>query len=368
MSTAILHLNTETGWRGGEAQTLFLARGLAGRGHASIVAAPPASPLLARAAATGLETLPLMARGEWDLGAARRLAATLRRRPIDCLHYHTAHAAAIGGLATLFAGRRPAVASRRVSFRLHGGALGRLKYTWRVDRVIAVSEAIRRGLLASGLPSGKVVTVHSGIDAARFATGDRARFRAGLAAAGWPADVRLIGTAGHLAAHKGIDWFIDAAALVAERHPAARFLVVGTGEEEPALRRRARERGLGDRLRFAGFRDDMPDVFAGLDLFVLASTSGEGSPAVLKEAMAAGAPVVASALEGVEEIVEEGRHGLLVRPGSAAAIAGAVGTLLGDQALAGRLSDAARRRAFDFSIERMVERTEVVYASLGEKA
>ena len=366
MPAAVLHVNTETGWRGGEAQTFFLARGLAERGHVSIVAAPPGSPLFARAAAAGLETLPFAARGEWDVAAARRLAAVLRRRPIDRLHYHTAHAAAIGGLASLFAGRRPAVASRRVSFRLHGGSLGRLKYTWRVDRVIAVSEAIRRGLIASGLPPGKVVTVHSGIDAARFARGDGARFRAGLAAGGWPADAPLVGTAGHLAAHKGIDLFIDAAALVAPQHPEARFLVVGTGEEEAALRRRAAERGLGDRLRFSGFRDDMPDVFAGLDLFVLASTSGEGSPAVVKEAMAAGAAVVASALDGVEEIVEDARHGLLVQPGSAAVLAAAIRTLLEDPALASRLRAAARLRAAEFGIDAMVERTEVVYAALGE--
>jgi glycosyltransferase involved in cell wall biosynthesis len=366
MPAAVLHLNTETGWRGGEAQTLFLARGLAERGHASIVAAPPGSPLLERAAAAGLETVPIASRGEVDFGAARRLAAFLRRRPIDRLHYHTAHAVAIGGLASLGAGRRPAVASRRVSFRLHGGLLGRLKYTWRVDRVIAVSEAIRRGLVESGLPQERVVTVHSGVDLARFARGDRARFRAGLAATGWPAGAPLIGTAGHLAAHKGMDLFIDAAAEVALRRPDARFVVVGTGEEEAALRRRADERGLGDRLLFAGFRDDMPDVFAGLDLFVLASTSGEGSPAVVKEAMAAGAPVVASALDGLEEIIEDARHGLLVPPGSAPGLAAAIRSLLEDVALAGRLREAARLRAADFGIERMVDRTVAVYASLGE--
>jgi glycosyltransferase involved in cell wall biosynthesis len=366
MASTILHLNTESGWRGGEAQTLFLARGLARRGHASIVAAPPGSPLLERAVAAGLETLPVRARGEFDLRAARRVAAFLRGRSIDRLHLHSAHAVGIGSLATCLAGRRPAVASRRVSFPLHGGFLGRLKYTWRVDRVIAVSEAIRRGLIASGLPPERVVTVHSGIDSARFAGGDRNRFRAGLAATGWSATATVIGTAGHLAAHKGIDLFIDAAGLLAKDHPDLRFLVVGTGEEEALLRRRAGDRGLGDRLLFAGFRDDMPDFFAGIDLFVLASTSGEGSPAVLKEAMAAGTPVVSSALDGVEEIIEDARHGLLVPPGSAAALAGAMRTLLEDAALRERLRESGRRRASDFDIEKMVERTEAVYSALGE--
>src|SRR5213075_1736332 len=100
----------------------------AGRGHRSIVAAPPGSPLLDRAAAAGLETVPLPARGELDLGASRRLAAVVRERAVDRLHYHTAHAVGIGSLASCFTGHRPAVAARRVSFRLHGGFLGRLKY------------------------------------------------------------------------------------------------------------------------------------------------------------------------------------------------------------------------------------------------
>ena len=366
MPATVVHLNTEHGWRGGEAQTLFLARGLAARGHASIVAAPPGSPLIERAAAAGLETWPLAARGDLDLPAARRLAALLARRPTHRLHCHTARAAAIGGLATLVAGRRPTVASRRVFSRLHGGVLGRLKYSWRVDRVIAVSEAIRRRLIATGLAPDKVVTVPSGIDLPRFGRGDRARFRGGLAATGWPADAILVGTAGHLAAHKGIDRFIDAATLLARQRDDLRFLVVGTGGEAAALRRRAAEQGLGARLHFTGFRDDMPDVFAALDLFALASVAGEGSPAVLKEAMAAGVPVVATALAGVEEIVEGARHGLLVPPGDAAALAGALRTLLEDAALASRLRNAARLRASDFGIERMVARTEAVYASLGE--
>ena len=90
---------------------------------------------------------------------------------------------------------------------------------------------------------------------------------------------------------------------------------------------------------------DMPDVMAGLDLFVLASTSGEGSPAVLKEAMAAGVPVAAAGLDGVEEIIEDARHGLLTPPGDAKALARAVVNLSRDGDLRRRLAGAARRRA-----------------------
>src|SRR6185436_19693353 len=160
--------------------------------------------------------------------------------------------------------------------------------------------------------------------------------------------------------------------------------------------------GLEGRVLFAGFRDDLPDLYAALDLFALASISGEGSPAVLKEAMAAGIPVVSSSpdgveeiiedarhglltppgdaaamaagipvvsssLDGVEEIIEDARHGLLTPPGDAAAMARALERLSADAPLRARLAGAARGRAAEFSIDRMVRNTEAVYASLGAR-
>jgi L-malate glycosyltransferase len=366
-ATTILHLNTESGWRGGEAQTLRLAEGLLARGHGCVLVSQPGSALLARAGARGLKTIPIAMRGEIDLLAARRLARVIREEKVDLLHYHTAHAVTLGTLATLFSGRRPAVAARRVSFPLGTPLLSRIKYTFRIDRVVAVSEAIRRRLIAQGLPEERVVAVHSGIDPGRFTGGDRQRFRAsiGQEAAGADIGAFLVGTAGHLAAHKGIDIFLEAAAMVAVEVPSARFVIVGEGEREGALRRLAERLGLGAKAIFAGFRNDMPDVLAGLDVFVLASVSGEGSPAVLKEAMAAGTPVVATTLDDVQEIIEDARHGLLVPAGNAPALARAIVLLASDVALRSRLADAARQRAQEFSADRMVARTEQVYRSIG---
>ena len=345
---------------------MFLARGQARRGRRALVAAPPGSDLLARAAAEGIETIPFAARGEWDLAAGRRLAALAAAAPAALVHAHTAHAAALLVLARLFGCRARGVVARRVSFPIRPPVLGRVKYAWGVDRVIAVSEAIRRVLLRQGLHPARVVVVHSGIDAGRFASGRREPARAGLLRAGaFPADALLVGTVGHLAAHKGIDRFLEAAALLARSTPRARFVVVGRGGEEEALRALAARLGLGDRVLFAGFRDDLPDLYAAFDLFALASISGEGSPAVLKEAMAAGVPVVSTSLDGVEEIIEDSRHGLLTPPGDAEAMARALDRLSSDAPLRERLADAGRRRAAGFSIERMVEKTETVYTSLG---
>ena len=366
---AVLHLGTEPGWRGGEAQALFLAQGLRQRGRRSVVAAPPGSALLLRAAEAGIETAPFRARGEWDLAAGSRLARLAQELSAAIVHAHTAHAAGLCLLARPFGLAARVVAARRVSFPLRPPVLGRLKYSYGVDRVVAVSEAIRRSLLAQGVPAGQVVTVHSGIDAARFAAGRREPARSDLIREGaFPADAFLVGTVGHLAAHKGIDRFLEAASILATSLPAARFVIVGEGKEEAALAERARRLGIDGRVLFTGFRRDLPDLYAAFDLFALASLSGEGSPAVLKEAMAAGVPVVATRLDGVEEIIEDARHGLLPPPGDAAALARSLERLAADAPLRARLVEAGRRRAAEFSIERMVERTEAVYTSLGAEA
>src|SRR5262245_52949434 len=102
---AILHLGTERGWRGGEAQALFLAHGQKRRGRRAVVVAPPASELLERASAEGIETLPFPARGEWDLAAGHRLARLVSATPAALVHAHTAHAAALLLLARLFGSR-----------------------------------------------------------------------------------------------------------------------------------------------------------------------------------------------------------------------------------------------------------------------
>ena len=109
MPATVLHLNTERGWRGGEAQTLRLAQGLQARGYRNLLVAQPGSPLAERAVAGGLRVVPLSMRGELDLPAAGALAALLRAERVDLLHYHTAHAVSLGTLATLLAGRRRAV-------------------------------------------------------------------------------------------------------------------------------------------------------------------------------------------------------------------------------------------------------------------
>lgn len=362
----VLHVNTEPTWRGGEAQTLMLARGLAARGHRSLVALRRSSALEAAARRAEVETVPLPMRGEFDVLSILGIAGIIRDHPVDILHYHTSHAVTLGTLASLLAGRRPAVATRRVSFSLRRNPLAKLKYGFRIDHLIAVADGVRWIMIAEGIAPDRVSVIHSGIDLSRFGLeSDREGLEREL---GVPREAFLVGSVGHLAPHKGQATLLRAMAQVAQAIPHLGLLMIGEGSDRPRLEAEAAAGPLAGRCLFTGFRDDVPRLMASLDLLVLPSHSGEGSPAVVKEAMASGVPVVATDLEGVREIVEDGREAVLVPTGDPARLAAAVERLAADPDLRASLAGAARSRVREFSADRMVDRTLEVYSKLLERS
>lgn len=360
----MLHVNTERGWRGGEVQTLLLSRGLMERGHHCLVTAPPASPLVTKAREAGVPVEEIASRGEFDPLGVLALAKLLRRFRPDLIHYHTSHAITLGTLASFISGRIPAVASRRVSFPLSRNPLAQWKYTQRVDRIIAVSEGIRKLLISRGIPQERIVVIHSAIDLNRFRKlRDRQDTRRTM---GYGPGDFVVGTVGHLAEHKGHSVLVAAAAQLAAEHDSLRYLIVGTGEQEESLRRQIKALDLERVFRLMGFSEEVADVLPALDLFVLPSLSGEGSPAVLKEAMACGIPIVASAISGVGEVIHDGQEGLLVPPGDATALGAAILQFASNRSLriqCGRLGHDGVGR---FGVDRWLDQTESLYGKLLE--
>ena len=358
----VLHVNTERTWRGGEAQTMMLARGLVQHGHHSLLAVPHGSAIERAGRQEGLEVRPLPMRGEFSPAAILGLANILRTSPVDVLHYHTSHAVSLGTLAGFFAGRRPAVLTRRVSFSLRRNPLARVKYTFRIDHLIAVAESVRWVMIAEGIAPERVSVIHSGIDLSRFgAPADRAWLERET---GVPQRAVLVGCVGHLAPHKGHGILLAAVEQALAVIPNLHVLVIGEGAERRALTEAADRTALRGRVTFTGFRQDIPRLMASLDLLVLPSLSGEGSPAVIKEAMACGVPVVATDLDGIREVVEEGREALLVPPGDPDRLAKAIVRACQDPAVRGALAAAGRARVQEFSADRMVERSLEIYAKV----
>jgi glycosyltransferase involved in cell wall biosynthesis len=213
----------------------------------------------------------------------------------------------------------------------------------RTSSFLACSASVRDHVVSRiGLDRERVKVIRNGVDMARFTSGDGRRVRAEL---GIPPRSPLIGTVGRMSRQKAQDDFLRAARLVAASYPQAVFAIVGGADDrevERELRELASALDLGSRVRFIGFRDDLADVYAALDVFVLTSR-WEGLPLVLAEAMAAAVPVVATTVGSVPEVV--GGAGLLVSVGDAARVASAVCELLARPDHARQMAGQGRTQA-----------------------
>ncbi len=227
---------------------------------------------------------------------------------------------------------------------------------------VAVSQAVARFMRDRRfIPAHKLSVVYNTIPAdycREYSAEEKAAIRRRL---GLPEDRPLIGIIGRLDPIKGHEDFLAAAARIREAHPRAFFVVAGDGELRQRLEQRAGELGLEEHIAFLGHRDDIMDITAVLAVFVSCSHS-EGLPMAHAEAMVLGVPVVATAVGGVPEIVEDGVSGLLVPPGRPQEIAAAVSGLLADESRRERIAAAGRQRCRErFLVPRTVEALGALY-------
>jgi glycosyltransferase involved in cell wall biosynthesis len=220
---------------------------------------------------------------------------------------------------------------------------------------IANCRAARDALVAAeGVARDAIQVLENGVDLGRFLT--LARPAAGA--------TPVVGAVGNLRPVKGVDVLVEAAAVVARRRTDVVFRVAGEGGERANLEAATARLGLAGRFELAGATRDVPGFLGGLSVAVLPSRA-EGMSNALLEYMAAGRPVVATAVGANPELITHGVDGLLVLPGEPGALADAIESLLADPEWAGRLGDAARRKARErYSREAMVRRFEDYYAAL----
>jgi glycosyltransferase involved in cell wall biosynthesis len=354
----VLHVDSAAGWRGGQNQVLLTAQGMAARGHRVALACRSGGTLESRARAAGLEVHGLPLRGDLSLRASAGLAGILRRARPEVLHLHDPHAVGAGLLAAAAAPPVRVMATRRVDFPLRG-ALSRWKYR-SCRGVIAASRSIADVLDADGIPAERVRVVYEGVPDRPPLPGGREA----LAALGVPDGCPVVGNVAALTDHKDHATLIEAAARVRARLPEARFVCIGEGELRPRLEALCRERGLGDRWIFAGFREDLDRLIPAFTVFCLSSHM-EGLGTSLLDAMAFARPVVATAAGGIPEAVEDGVTGRVVPVRDPAALADALVETLDDAARARALGDAGRRRFEQrFTADRMVDATLSAYDGL----
>jgi glycosyltransferase involved in cell wall biosynthesis len=365
-----LHVDTARTWRGGQNQVLLTVNGLRSIGQrAALVAHPDGE--LRRRVAEGLDLIPIAPRTEMDLSAAWKFSRVIKRLQPDVIHAHDPHGVAMASLALSMGsaaanrstGSRqgasmPAlVAARRVDFHLKGNSFSRWKYR-QVDCFIAASEAIRQMLVADGVPAGRTVTVHEGIDVEHVAAAPVVNVHEAF----WlPHGSPVVGNVAALVPHKGQRYLIDAAHLVVQQVPDARFVILGEGELREHLEKQVHEHHLEKHVLLPGFRTDVLGCIKSFDLFVMSSVT-EGLGTSLLDAMACARPIVATRAGGIPEIVEDGVNGLLVPVRDPHALAEAIVRALKDVAARQQMGDAGLARVNErFTVERMVAETTTVY-------
>ncbi len=328
-----------------------------------VVAPAAAAAALAELRNTGADVMELSRRSRLDLRAWRPLLRMLRERRIDILHTHKFGSNVWGGLLDTLA-PAPVFIAHEHTWSYEGKPLRRILdrelIARRADAFVAVSQADRRRMIeVERIDPGKVVVVPNAIPT-RMPSVDR-DVRAEL---GIPADALVIGTVCVLRPQKALDMMLAAVARLRTRFPSCRMVIAGEGGERQRLEALASELDIEETIRFLGQRDDVPDVLAAFDVFVL-SSDFEGMPLAVIEAMGAGIPVVATRVGGIPDLIDDGAQGLLVPARDPDALAEAIGDLLSNPERARRLGAAGReRREREFDIDVAVRRVERLYEDL----
>jgi glycosyltransferase involved in cell wall biosynthesis len=363
----ILHTESSHGLGGQEYRVLSEAKAMGLRGHQVVIAAPGKNQLTRLAKQEGIhcEAIPVGISGWGRL--VPLFLKLLAKHKIQIVHTHGSQDSWTASLAGRISSYRPVIVRTRhkstpvsVSFR-HD-----VLYRFLPHVVTTTGEAVRRQLIDQNrLNPDAVISIPTGVDMKRFQS--------------WSSDVALkkglgiqvgqpvVGTVSFLRPEKGLDVLIDAVSLLQKEFSRVCCLIVGTGEERQKLLEQIRQKKLDGAVVFAGFREDIPELLNAMDVFVLPSFE-EGMPQSLLQALAMERAVVASAVGGVPEIVQDGQTGFLVYPRDPVALAEKVGMLLRNPDQGKVLGQAGRRfMKQDYSMEAMVAKTEQLYSSLWEK-
>lgn len=349
----VMQIVSGTEVNGAVVHCLQLSRALAARGHAVTVVCRPDSWI---ASQLGDGPLPVVTSQltRFPPRELRRIAAVVRDAGIDVVHTHMSRAHFFGVLLRRWCGVPCVATAHSTTLQLH----------WMFnDAVIAVSEATRRYQQRRNLVrAGRIQTIHTFVDQAHVAAASPGDGAAVCAELGIEPGALVVGTVGAVIPRKGITDLVRAWPAVRAAQPQARLLIAGDEPEGHAdvCRALAQRLGVADAIIWAGRRADVARILAALDVFVLASRV-EPFGLAAAEAMAAGLPVVATAVGGLPECVSDGETGVLVPPSDPPALAAALVALLGDPLRRRQLGVAGRQRvAARFAAEVQVPRIEAV--------
>jgi len=351
----VLFVDLEREWRGGQSQALFTIQGLRDNAHEVELLAARDSPLAKHVAKKGIPVREVARFGlrAWAASAMRRLIELGR---FDLVHLNEPHAVTSAWIAGV-RGKLPLLFSRRIGFPLQKNWVSRQRYR-AIDRFLPNCNAVAQSLRQTGIAEERISVVNEGVDLAPPVTPEMrtsARKHWGVEGAEF-----IFGCTSVFVPEKGHRHLIEAIPKVREQFPQARLLLAGDGRCRVELASLAKRLGQNEAVIFAGFVENIDQVYQALDAYVFPSEF-EGTGTALQAAMAWGLPCISTARGGLNEVVDSERTAIVVEP-DGKEVAGAMIRLLGDPGLRKKLSEAGRWEIEKrFSAEQMVKNTIRVY-------
>ena len=370
MKKGVLHLISSSGFYGAENVTVNLARETLGSEYQPIIGVfeNTTNPHLELAEAARNYGLPIKifkCKERLDLKLFCQSCVLIKKIPLHLIHSHSYKSNFYGLLASK-------ICNIPIVSTVHGWT--RETRALRIydsldpvflrffDAVVPVSQMLRDELVKRGIPDGKIRLIPNGIDIDRFKPdgakrGTRVRW-------GVKEGTFVLGTVGRLNKEKGHTYLIEAMREIIKKHPETVLVIVGDGPLKEELISCTKNNDLKEYVIFTGNQEDMPSIYAMIDLFTLPSLT-EGTPLVLLEAMAMQKPIIATKVGGVPQVIRDGETGILVRPGDSVGLAEGILKLLDDSSLASRLGRNARLLVEkEFSAKAMAEKYVRVYDAI----
>jgi len=352
----ILYVESSRSWGGQEYRTCLEINWLNAHGHQAWLVCNPDSQVHSKASelATRVVTMPL--RSRVDPLCTLRLWKFCRQNKIDLLKTYSSKDHWI--CLPLFVCGIPLSRARCITDPI-GSASRAFVFKHGCSQIVADASVIKRQLVKQhGIDPAKIEVIGSAVDLVKFKPPrNRTKFRREI---GVGDDISLIGNVGMIRPDKGQLQLVKAAPLVFEKHPGARFVIVGQGtgilKRGINVRNAIDQAGLADKIIMTGYRWDTPNVYAACDMIVIASLHTEASPIVLREAFASGRPVIATKVGDIPEIVRHRENGLLIEPGDTQALAAAIMEFISEPELAARCALNGFSYATEhFSFDKMME-------------
>lgn len=358
----VMHIDTDTEWRGGQQQAFYLHKKLVEKKISSIFLCQNNSVLKEKLENENLDFISMKINGEADIFAGRKIAGICREKNINILHLHDAHAMATGLWAKLFCPSLNLIGVRRVDYHIKKNIFSRYKYrSSKMTKIVAISDEIKKILIEDGVDESKIEVIKSGVDINKFSHIEKSRYL--HEELKLPHDAFIAGTIASLSKEKDYPTLLKAAEIAVRKIPDLYFVSIGDGPDKDTVFRMRDNLGLKKRFILRGFQKDVGNHLKNYDIFILSSKT-EGLGTSVMDAMAAGLPCLCCKSGGIPELIDDNLNGLLVENQNPELLAEKIIELYQNKSLRTTLGINARKKSQQFSIENTVEKNIELYEKL----